>query len=108
MEQAAIQPAMMSSLAALAAASEETEETLLGYSATDLEELFKTLSVDASGKTRIQREMDTRRGGAAGAAAGPNEGRPLTAASQYPNLPFDSYVPDGQFHFIDKNYPGLQ
>jgi hypothetical protein len=47
-------------------------------------------------------------GGASGAAAGPIEGRQLAADSRYPNLPFDSYAPDGQLHFIDKNYPGLQ
>eukprot|EP01044_Picomonas_judraskeda_P020988 COSAG03_NODE_4817_length_1422_cov_10.699169_1_plen_255_part_10 len=94
------------SLAALAAASERTEDALLGCSTQDLDELFKRLSVDGTSKGRIEREMDTRRGAAA--AAEPNERRQPAADEQHPSLPLDSYLPDGQFHFIDKSYPGLQ
>ena len=45
-------------LAALSDATQETVEDLLGYSATEMEQLFSELQVGIVGQKRIQREID--------------------------------------------------
>ena len=45
-------------LAALSDATQETVEDLLGYSATEMEQLFDIFNVDVLGKKRIQREIE--------------------------------------------------
>ena len=42
-------------------ATQETVQDLLGYSATELEQLFDIFNVDVLGKKRIKREMDGMR-----------------------------------------------